>query len=51
MWIRAILVVAGALAALVVARDAPNFLVVEAMIGVALIAAVVLLLALVNRRR
>ncbi|WP_187830398.1 hypothetical protein [Siccirubricoccus phaeus] len=51
MWVRAILVVAGALAALVVARDAPNFLVVEAMVAVVLIAAVVGLLALLNRRR
>lgn len=41
---------AGVLAALPVARDAPNFLVAEAMVGLALIAAVVLALALIRRR-
>jgi hypothetical protein len=46
MWARAILAVAGALAALVVARDAPNFPIVAAMIGIVLIAVVLLLLAL-----
>lgn len=50
MWVRAILALAGLLAALVVARDAPNFLVVEAMVGLVIIAAVVLALALLRRR-
>jgi hypothetical protein len=50
MWVRAILVVSAALTALFVARDAPNFQVVEAMVGVAVIAAVVVVLALLGRR-
>jgi uncharacterized membrane-anchored protein len=48
--LRFILVAAGAVAALFVARDAPNFGVVEGMIAVALIAAVVVVLALTRRR-
>ena len=50
MLLRLVLVAAGAVAALFVARDAPNFGVVQGMIGVALIAAVVVLLALGRRR-
>ncbi len=46
-WIlRILLAAAGAIAAIVVARDAPNFPVVEGMVAVALIAAIVLVLAL-----
>jgi hypothetical protein len=51
MLVRVVLVAAGALTAMFVARDAPNFAVVEAMVGVALIAAVVAVLALISRRR
>lgn len=51
MWARLVLVVAGAITALFVARDAPNFQVVEGMVGIALIAAVVVALALLRRRR
>ena len=50
MWLRIPLVMAGAIAALFVARDAPNFTVVEGMIAVAIIAAVVVALALIRRR-
>ena len=50
MLIRIPLIVAGALAALFVARDAPNFAVVEGMIAVAIIAAVVAALAFTRRR-
>jgi uncharacterized MnhB-related membrane protein len=51
MLVRVVLVAAGALTAVFVARDAPNFEVVEAMVGTALIAAVVAVLALISRRR
>jgi hypothetical protein len=51
MLVRVVLVMAGALTALFVSRDAPNFEVVEAMIGIAIIAAVVAVLALLSRRR
>lgn len=44
------LVLAGAIAALFVARDAPNFAVVEGMIAIAIIAVVVLVLALTRKR-
>ncbi len=50
LLLRLVLVVAGALAALFLARDAPNFQVVQGMIGIALIAAVVVVLALGRRR-
>jgi hypothetical protein len=50
MWLRIPLALAGAIAALFVARDAPNFTVVEGMIAVAIIAAVVVALALTRRR-
>ncbi|PZW45014.1 hypothetical protein C8P66_11229 [Humitalea rosea] len=50
MWGRLILVVSGAIAALFVSRDADNFLVISAMVGVVLIAAVVLILALARRK-
>ncbi|MBU8545916.1 MULTISPECIES: hypothetical protein [Roseomonadaceae] len=50
-WLlRGLLVVAGAIAALFVARDAPNFAVVEGMVAVALIAAIVLVLALTRKK-
>ncbi len=44
------LALAGAIAALFVARDAPNFAVVEGMIAIAIIAVVVLALALTRKR-
>lgn len=50
MLLRALLAVAGLLAALFVSRDAPNFGVVEGMVAIALIAAVVVALALTRRR-
>jgi hypothetical protein len=50
MLVRIPLVIAGAVAALFVARDAPNFAVVEGMIAIAIIAAVILALALTRRR-
>jgi hypothetical protein len=51
MWARLVLVAAGAITAIFVARDAPNFQVVEGMVGIALIAAVVVALVLLQRRR
>jgi len=48
--IRIPLLLAGAIAALFVARDAPNFEVVEGMIAIAVIAAVVVALALLRKR-
>lgn len=50
MLIRIPLLLAGAIAALFVARDAPNFEVVEGMIAIAIIAAVVVALALLRKR-
>jgi hypothetical protein len=50
MWVRTILALAGMVAALLVARDAPNFPVVEAMIGLLIIAFLVVVLALLRRR-
>jgi hypothetical protein len=50
-WIiRIILVAAGAVTALFVAQDAPNFSVVQGMVAVVLIAAVVLAVALLRRK-
>jgi hypothetical protein len=50
-WLlRILLLAAGAIAAIFVARDAPNFPVVEGMVAVALIAAIVLVLALTRRK-
>jgi hypothetical protein len=50
-WVvRIVLVAAGAIAALFVARDAANFSVVQGMVAVALIAAVVLAVALLRRK-
>lgn len=48
--VRAVLIAAGAIAALLVARDAPNFGVVQGMVAVALIAAIVAVLAFFRRR-
>jgi hypothetical protein len=48
--VRIVLVAAGAVAALFVARDAENFSVVQGMVAVALIAAIVLLVALTRRK-
>lgn len=50
MLVRIVLLAAGAIAALLVARDAPNFPVVEGMVGIAIIAAVAIGLALIQRR-
>lgn len=50
MLIRIPLLLAGTIAALFVARDAPNFEVVEGMIAIAVIAAVVVALALLRKR-
>jgi hypothetical protein len=50
MLMRIPLALAGAIAALFVARDAPNFAVVEGMIAIAIIAVVVLALALTRKR-
>jgi hypothetical protein len=50
-WLlRGLLIAAGAIAALFVARDAPNFVVVEGMVATVLIAAIVLVLALTRRK-
>jgi hypothetical protein len=48
--IRILLVAAGTIAAIFVARDAENFGVVQGMIAVALVAAVVLAAALLRRK-
>ena len=48
--IRLVLVLAGAIAAAFVARDAENFSVVQGMVAVALIAAVVVLVAVTRRK-
>lgn len=50
-WVvRLLLVLAGAIAAVFVARDAENFSVVQGMVAVALIAALVVLVAVTRRR-
>ena len=50
-WVvRLVLVLAGAIAAIFVARDAANFGVVQGMVAVALIAAVVVALAMTRRK-
>lgn len=48
--LRILLALAGLIAALLVARDAPNFEVVEGMIAIALITGALVALALVRRR-
>jgi hypothetical protein len=48
--VRIVLVAAGAIAAVFVARDAANFGVVQGMVAVALIAAVVIGFALTRRK-
>jgi hypothetical protein len=48
--VRLLLVGAGAVAALFVARDAENFTVVQGMVAVALVAAVVVAAALFRRK-
>ncbi|MBU8541364.1 hypothetical protein [Falsiroseomonas tokyonensis] len=50
LLLRGLLVAAGAVTALFVARDAPNFAVVEGMVAVVIIAAIVLVLALTRKR-
>lgn len=50
-WIvRLLLVAAGAVTALFVAREAENFTVVQGMVAIALVAAAVLVLAVIRRR-
>jgi hypothetical protein len=51
MWARLVLAAAGAITAIFVSRDAPNFDVVEGMVGIALIAAVVMAMVLLSWRR
>jgi len=48
--IRILLLAAGAITALFVARDAPNFVVIEGMVATLIIAAIVLVLALTRRK-
>lgn len=48
--IRLLLVAAGAVAAVFVARDAENFTVVQGMVAVGMVAALVLALALFRRK-
>ncbi|MGG5886338.1 hypothetical protein ACLF3G_04295 [Falsiroseomonas sp. HC035] len=48
--VRGLLLAAGAIAALFVARDAPNFAVVEGMVAVVLVAGIVLAVALTRRK-
>jgi hypothetical protein len=50
MPIRILLVVAGAIAALLVAREAPNFAVVQGMVAVVLIALLVIAIAFFRRK-
>jgi hypothetical protein len=50
MPIRILLIVAGAIAALLVAREAPNFAVVQGMVAIVLIALVVVAIALFRRK-
>lgn len=50
LLIRAVLAVAGVIAALLVATDAPGFGVVQGMVALVLIAAVVLVVALIGRK-
>ncbi len=50
-WLlRILLVGAGAITALFVARDAPNFVVIEGMVATVIIAAIVLTLALTRKK-
>ena len=51
MWARLVLAAAGAITAIFVARDAPNFDVVEGMVGIGLIAALVMAMVLMGWRR
>ncbi len=51
MLIRIPLLIAGAIAAIFVARESPNFEVVQGMIAIAVIAAVVVVAALWRRKR
>jgi hypothetical protein len=50
MLVRLVLLAAGAIAALLIGRDAPNFPVVEGLLGLAVIAAVAMAVALLSRR-
>ena len=50
LLIRLLLLAASGVTALLIARDAPNFAVVQGMIVLALVAAAVALLALFSRR-
>lgn len=48
--VRLLLVAAGAVTTIFVARDAENFTVVQGMVAIALVAGVVLVLALTRRK-
>lgn len=48
--VRLLLLAAGAVTALFLARESENFAVVEGMVAIALVAAVVLVLAVIRRR-
>jgi len=48
--LRILLGAAGLITALFVARDAPNFVVIEGMVGMVIIAAIVLSLALTRKK-
>jgi preprotein translocase subunit SecG len=48
--LRILLAAAGSVAALFAARDAPNFIVIEGMVAVALFAALVLVIALTRKK-
>jgi len=50
LLVRLLLLAGGAVAAVFVARDAPNFGVVQGMATIALVAAVVILVALSRRK-
>lgn len=49
MLVRVVLLAAGAMAALLVSRDTPIFMVVAGLLGVAIIAAIVVGMALLQR--
>jgi hypothetical protein len=48
--VRLVLLAAGALGAVFVARDAPNFGVVQGLLGVGILAAAILAAALIRKR-
>ena len=50
MPLRILLIAAGAIAALVASREAENFVVIQGMIAVGLIALIVIILAILDRK-